>query len=175
MNMIAQQDNLVLREVERADAPFILKLYSSEAFRRGIGDRGVETLDDAIAYIEANFAKSYREHGFGMWLLEVDQQPAGVCGLVQRSYLDAPDLGFALLPEFFGRGIARKAARLTLTYVEQQQRHAKLFAITSATNQRSQALLLDIGFTQTESVREPLTGASLTTFYWLAPRAKVSS
>lgn len=174
MQIIGKQENIVLREVEITDAPFILELYGSEDFLLGIGDRGVHTLAEASAYIQTNFIKSYQQNGFGMWLIEVEQQAAGVCGLVQRDYLDAPDLGFALLRRYFGQGIARKAARMTLDFVEQQRRHPKILAITSETNQRSQQLLLDIGFVPINSRVEPKTGETLSTFSWLASFAKAN-
>src|ERR1700741_2419628 len=45
-------------------------------------------------------------------------QPIGVCGLVRREFLPGPDLGFALLPEFVGRGYATEAAHAGLRHAQ---------------------------------------------------------
>jgi RimJ/RimL family protein N-acetyltransferase len=42
--------------------------------------------------------------------------PIGICGLVKRNYLDDIDLGYALLPRYWGQGYAYEAAKAVLDY-----------------------------------------------------------
>ena len=170
MTVITTTTALTLREVTLDDAAFIHELYCGEDFRRNIGDRGIATLDDAKRFINQNLRGSYREHGFGLWVVEVNGEPAGVCGLVKRDYLASPDIGFALLPRFYGQGIARQAALATLDYAAQHLQLQQLLAITSKANTASQRLLSAIGFQPTDAITEPQSGEQLTTFIW-SPQA----
>ncbi|WP_411359365.1 GNAT family N-acetyltransferase [Pseudidiomarina salilacus] len=166
MKVITTTAALALREVNLDDAAFIHELYCGEDFRRNIGDRGIATLDDAKWFINHKLRGSYREHGFGLWVVEVNGEPAGVCGLVKRDYLACPDIGFALLPRFYGQGIARQAALATLDYAVEHLQLQQVLAITSQANSASQRLLSSIGFQPTAAVTEPTTGEQLTTFMW---------
>ncbi|KFZ29377.1 hypothetical protein IDAT_03175 [Pseudidiomarina atlantica] len=170
MKVITTTAALTLREVILDDAQFIHELYCGDDFRRNIGDRGIVTLEDAKRYINQNLRGSYLEHGFGLWVIEVNGELAGVCGLVKRDYLASPDIGFALLPRFYGQGIARQAALATLDYAAQHLQLRQLLAITSKANTASQRLLTAIGFQPTDAVTEPQSGEQLTTFIW-SPQA----
>ena len=68
---------IVIRETARLriarlttdDAPFILGLVNDPDFLRYIGDRGVRSLEDAVAYITNGPLASYARHGFGLYLV----------------------------------------------------------------------------------------------------------
>ncbi|MGH8028873.1 MAG: GNAT family N-acetyltransferase, partial [Arenimonas sp.] len=107
---------LRLRLLAEGDADFALELLNDAGFLAHIGDKGVRTREDARAYLCNGPLASYAAHGFGLWGVEPREGGAllGMCGLLQRDWLDAPDLGYAFLPAARGRGIAREAAEATL-------------------------------------------------------------
>lgn len=139
-------------ELGRDDADFILRLTNSEGWLRYIGDRGVRSREDAIRYIEDGPRRLYREHGYGLWRISRldDPAPMGLCGLVRRDSLPGPDLGFAFLPEFWGAGYAREAAKASLDFAREQVRLPSLLAICQTDNAASLKLLEAIGFTRVE-------------------------
>ena len=139
-------------ELTEADAGFILRLTNSEGWLRYIGDRGVRSHDDAIRYIEDGPRRLYREYGYGLWRISRldDPTPMGLCGLVRRDSLPGPDLGFAFLPEFWGRGYAREAAEASLAFVRDRLELPGLLAICQQDNAASLALLAHLGFRQIE-------------------------
>jgi ribosomal-protein-alanine N-acetyltransferase len=130
------------------DADFILRLTNSEGWLRYIGDRGVRSREDAIRYIEDSPRRLYRDHGYGLWRISLidDPTPMGLCGLVRRDSLPGPDLGFALLPEFWGQGYAREAAEATLGFVRDTLLLPGLLAICQQDNAASLGLLEGLGF-----------------------------
>lgn len=148
MPPVLTTDRLVLREFTEADAPFVHALLNDPGFLRFIGDRGVRTPDDARAYIETGPRASYRAHGFGLWRVErrEDGEPVGTCGLLKRDFLDAPDLGYAVLAAHTGHGYAREAARATLRHARETLGIRTLYAYVDADNDRSIRLLTDLGF-----------------------------
>ena len=73
--------------------------------------------------------------------------PVGITSLVQRDYLPQPDIGFVVLPAWRGQGIATEAARLTLAYAQNELGINPVYAMASANNDRSIAILKKLGMT----------------------------
>lgn len=148
-------DRLGLRELHAGDAAFILRLVNEPSWLRFIGDRGIRNLDHARAYLANGPVAMYRRCGFGLWLMELKTTgaPIGICGLIRRDTLPDVDLGFALLPEYWGQGYAHEAAAATIAYAKNTLALARLVAITAPDNHASQALLKKLGFTYERTLR----------------------
>lgn len=146
--VVLETERLILREVEEADAPFILELLNSPGFLENIGDRGVRTVESAREYIVERVLGSYEKHGFGMWLAaqKSDGAPVGLAGLVKRDGLDMPDVGYAFAPRAWGQGYAKEAAGAVLAHAQGAMGIPQLAAITTPTNYASMAVLRKIGF-----------------------------
>ena len=130
------------------DAAFILKLVNEPGFHRYIGDRGVRTLEDAQGYLRERVIPSYERYGFGLWrvALKRDGQPIGMCGLLQRPFLDVADIGYAVLETMHGQGYAVEAATATLAYARDNLGLGRIKAIVAPDNERSIHLLAKLGF-----------------------------
>ncbi|HTH51430.1 MAG TPA: GNAT family N-acetyltransferase [Pyrinomonadaceae bacterium] len=154
--MILSTDRLTLREIVAADAPFTNRLLNSEGFLKYIGDRGVRSDDDAEKFINERYCASYREHGYGLWVVEAREydRPVGLCGFVKRDYFDHPDLGFAYLPEECRKGYGHEAAKASLVYGKERLGFTNVLAITSLDNDASIALLSKLGFAS-DGIIEP--------------------
>ncbi|MBY5991200.1 GNAT family N-acetyltransferase [Ferrimonas balearica] len=137
---------LRLRHARETDAPFILALVNSAGWIEYIGDRGIRTEAQAIEYIRQQLQAHYDQHGYGLYVVEHQRRAIGLCGLLNRDTLPCPDLGFALLPEAQGQGLAQEAARLILTAECPRLGLTKLWAITASHNHASARLLTRLGF-----------------------------
>lgn len=138
------------------DSGFIERLYNCDDFIRYIGDRQIRSLRDAELMLIQGPMASYQHRGFGLWrvaLRECDT-PIGVCGLIKRPSLEDIDLGYALLPEYHGRGYAREAAQAVLAWAPQALGVDRLVAITQLRNAASIRLLEGLGF-RYERLAEP--------------------
>lgn len=138
---------LIMRPLTLADAPFMLQLLNDSSFIRNIGDRGVRSEAEAVAYLTAGPLASYQQYGFGLRAIELQQdgQLIGICGLIQRETLDAPDLGYALLPDYTGQGYALEAAKAAVQWAVTLDL-AQLYAVVSLENEASKRLLAKLGF-----------------------------
>lgn len=74
-------------------------------------------------------------------------KPIGTCGLLKREALDFPDLGYAFLPEFCGKGFAMEAADAILKKEIVNHSLNTVLAVTFPDNLSSNNLLKKIGFT----------------------------
>jgi ribosomal-protein-alanine N-acetyltransferase len=144
---ILETQRLSLSQLHVADALFIYELLNSPGWLQFIGDRGIKTLDDARNYIEKGPQASYAKHGFGLYLvkLKTDDTSIGICGLIKREALMHPDIGFAFLTEFIGKGYAFESASAVLNHGRTVLGLDPILAITNPDNQRSIGLLEKLG------------------------------
>lgn len=144
---ILETPRLSLREFDLNDSDFILKLVNSPNWLEFIGDKGVKTVEDAKEYLESGPIKSYRENGYGLWLVQLKDTniPIGMCGLVNRETLENIDIGFAMLPDYSKLGYGLEIANATMFYVKYNLKINKVIAITDANNIASIRLLTKIG------------------------------
>jgi len=141
-------ERLLVREFDTNDAEFILELLNQPSFIQFIGDKGVRSVDDARNYITTGPIESYQRHGFGLYLVELKDRkvPIGMCGVLKRESLPDPDLGFAFLPEYWGKGYAFEAASAALDQARDFFKLARILAITNPDNDASIKLLATLGF-----------------------------
>lgn len=162
--MILATPRLTIREMDPVDdAEFICELLNSEGFLKYIGDRGVRTPEEASDFIETRYRQSYRDHGYGLYTVElknnsefqIPNSQLGICGFVKRDTLPHPDLGFAFLPQSSGNGYAFEAAEGCLKFGTDKLGFTEVLAIATQDNSRSHALLFKLGFKDAGLTKQP--------------------
>lgn len=152
---VLETERLTLRWLIADDAVFILDLLNQPSFLKFIGDKGVRTLDDARGYINDGPMKMYRDRGHGLYAMELKGNPTtiGICGLIKRDGLDDPDIGFAVLPEYWRRGYTFEAAAAVLEHGRETLGIERIVAITSPKNVASIQLLEKLGMHREGTIR----------------------
>jgi ribosomal-protein-alanine N-acetyltransferase len=173
---ILETERLVIRELVIADAAFILELLNEPAFIEFIGNKGVRDLGSAETYLRDGPLASYAKHGFGLWRVALkDGTPIGSCGLLQRDFLSHPDLGYAFLSRYHGRGYALEAATAVLAHARGPLRAEVLHAITAFRNPASIRLLGKLGFEFVDFIEQPGATEPSRLFVSNVPRAPSQS
>lgn len=146
-----QTARLQIRPLDHSDSDFMFKLLNSASWIQFIGDRKVRNTEDARLYI-ARIVNDPKVHYF---VLEEkrNRQPVGILTLIQRTELPYPDFGFALLPEYEGKGFAFEAADCFLRRLAQTVDKIELLAITLPANTASRKLLEKLNF-RLDTLRE---------------------
>jgi RimJ/RimL family protein N-acetyltransferase len=159
---VIETERLMLGELTAGDAAFLLALHTDPDFIANIGDRGVHTLEDARRYIDQVLRRSYREHGFGLWLMarRDSGEAVGLCGLVSRDWHPHVEIGFALLPAARLRGYVFEAAAAVVAFARDSLRLERLIALTAPDNGRSIRVLERLGFRFERLVRAGADGDS---------------
>lgn len=152
LDPVAETERVRLRRLHTADAAFLLELLNQPSWLEFIGDRNVRSAAQARDYLVQRIDAQFERYGYGMWGVELrvhaplmTGQPVGLVGLVKRDYLPEPDLGFALLDAYAGRGLAYEAACAVLP-LARARGLTRLLAITDPDNRRSIALLHRLDF-----------------------------
>ena len=152
-----QTERLTLGPVTVDDAGIMLAIWNDPAFIRNVSDKGIRTLSEAREAIVAGPEQTFAEHGYGPYCLALKSDAAriGICGLFKRDYLEHPDIGFALLPDWVGQGYAREAAEEIIRHAREDLGLNKLHAIVSPANDASVGLIRRLGLTYERDLELP--------------------
>jgi len=166
MKIIFETERLFIREFTEDDTDFIIDLLNSPGWLEFIGDRNVKNSEQASEYLKNGPIKSYKENGYGlsMVVLKESNKPIGMCGIINRDYLENPDIGFAFLPEYEGRGYAFEAAAGTIKHAKENYQISTVLAITVPANKRSINLLEKIGLRFVKYITTPNDSEELMLF-----------
>ncbi len=138
---------LHLRWMTADDADLLLAIWNDPAFILHVGDRGVRTLEEAVDAFRAGPQQLYRDYGYGPYRVALRDtgRAIGICGLFRRDGLPDPDIGFAFLPPYVGRGYGGEAARAVAGHARDTLELPRLTAIVSPGNAPSIALIEKLG------------------------------
>lgn len=144
---LLETDRLRLRPVTGDDFALMLAVWNDPAFIRNVGDRGIRTEGAARDAIRDGAQKLFDDFGYGpcCMSLKSDRAMVGICGLFQRENLDDPDIGFAVLPDYCGKGLAGEAAIAVVQHASNALQLNKLTAIVSPSNAASIGLIEKLG------------------------------
>ncbi|MCH1431084.1 MAG: GNAT family N-acetyltransferase [Flavobacteriaceae bacterium] len=122
----------------------MFRLLNSNEWKKNIGDRDVSTTDQAKIYI-SNILKGDSIEYFVIEKLD-DSTPIGILSYMIRDFMDYPDIGFALLPEYYHKGFALEATKEYLKNLFLNKQNLIVAAICKKENYNSIQLLEKIGF-----------------------------
>jgi RimJ/RimL family protein N-acetyltransferase len=139
---------LLLREWRDDDVePFAAMSADSEVMELLLGPMDRARSDFWVAGARG----FWREHGYGLWVVEIPGEApfAGIVGL-NRAAFKAPftpavEVAWRLARPYWGRGIAREAARAVIEDGFYRLGLAEIVAITTPANRRSWGLMERLG------------------------------
>lgn len=133
---------LACRRFTGDDRPAFARLYSDPDIMRHLAD-GVPFSPRQIADRFTRVQEHYRRQGFGMWAL-VDRQTlkiVGRAGLQHLSGVDEVEVGYALFPEHWGKGLATEIAGALVRYGFEKLNFPRIVALVSPQNTASMNVL----------------------------------
>ena len=144
---LLETPRLRLSRLTQADAAFLVALLNQPSFLRFIGDKQVRNEADAVRYLREGPDATYARYGFCLYRMALkDSDTAiGMCGLLQREQLEAPDIGFAVLTAFEGKGYGSEAAQAVLQHAFSMLKLPRILGIANVDNAGSHRLLEKIG------------------------------
>jgi len=158
--IVAESERLRMRWLEDSDAAFYRDMLTDPDFIANIADRGITSVDAALASMRERVYTSYEVHGFGMYRVELKDsgEAVGMAGLVKRDFLEDVDVGYAFLPAGRGRGLATEAAGAMLQHARDDFGLRRIAAIVAPHNTPSIRVLERLGFRDAGTVQFPDDG-----------------
>ncbi len=150
MNLNLQDGVLTLRPFEEQDLSGFAALHADEAVMADLG--GPISADEAKDKL-AGFMKSFETYGYSRLVALWEGDFAGYVGVTRTGddthALGAHDeIGWRILPRFWGKGLATRAAKLALSDTFDRVGLPEVLAYTGPDNLRSQAVMSRLGLTR---------------------------
>lgn len=141
-----ETDRLILRRFTEDDRDIVARWNADPAFTRHLA--GVQTRAQSDEAFD-RWARHWAGHGFG--LLGVEWRETGeLVGRVgpsfHRMWSQDPELGWALAPAWWGRGIASEAGGAALRWTFRELDFARVVSITTEPNAASRNVMAKLGF-----------------------------
>ena len=171
-----ETERLTLSPWTEGDREHIVELYADPDASRDFGRtltrvESEKTFDKYLAAFEA--------HGFTRWKLSLKDGTfigtTGVMRVINHQALGTHDeIGWRLLPSFWGKGYATEAARAALTDVQTRCGLRDIITYTSPDNLASQAVMERLGYIRTperdfSAVYETVEGGVWHGWVWSVP------
>lgn len=160
--LLPESPRLLFRAWTGADFPHARRLWGDPRVMRYL--RPDPLTDDEVRQRLAREATNLDRLGFQYWPLFLADTGAfaGCCGLKPCPYEGSPEvpeleMGFHLVPEVWGRGLATEAGRAVAALAFDRLGAARLYAGHQPENDASRAVLLKLGFDFVRDVFYPDT------------------
>ena len=127
------------------DAASFFALNGNRDVMRWTGERPIASIDEARAAIAAY--PDFDTVGYGRWACELKKtrRIIGFCGLKYLPELDAVDVGYRFLPEFWGRGLATEACAASVRFGFETLGLPRILGIVLPDNTASIRVLQKVG------------------------------
>jgi len=145
---IIETPRLILRPFTMEDAAAVVRFGSENRTQELTGDVGIYTIEKAQEIIQEVWLKEYEQYGYARMAVMVksSNELIGFSGLKHLPELNAPDLGYRFLPDYWGQGIATEAGRVILDWGFKNFDFEKIVAFSFAFNFGSMGVLRKLNF-----------------------------
>ena len=152
--IIFETERLLVRSYNENDRDIFFLLNANEDVMRYI--RPVKTKKECDEFLLEVIAYSEAEKIYGRWAVEDKFTKAfvGSFAVIPVEGKEQMQLGYALLPEHWGKGYATELTVAGLRYVFSQTPINPIYAYTQSPNLSSQKVLLKAGFKVTGGYKE---------------------
>lgn len=145
---------LQMREFTLDDVDDVYAFANNPQVSKYTGDAGmVKTKDDAALIIKDVWMADYERYGYGRYALiyKAEQKIIGFCGVKFEKRLNATDIGYRLLPEYWGKGLATEAVKAAMNYANDTLGIKRILADAVDENTASNKILRKLGFEKIDS------------------------
>lgn len=151
MEIFAETDRLILREVVSADKQGMFELDSDPLVHQYLGRKPVldiKQVEEAIRHIR----QQYVDNGIGRWAIveKSTNKFLGWTGLklvtqLTNNHIGYYDIGYRLIRKYWGKGFATESAIASLDYGFDKLQLSDIYGIADVKNTASRSVLEKIG------------------------------
>jgi RimJ/RimL family protein N-acetyltransferase len=137
---------VLLRQWEERDRPWFAELNADPVAMEFFPSTLTREQSDAMV---DRLRAVIEDKGWGFWCLEIDGRCAGFTGLnvptFDAPFMPAIEIGWRMLPRYWGQGYVTEAAHLALDYGFGVLSAGEIVAFTAPANRRSRAVMERLG------------------------------
>lgn len=150
--MLLETKRLSIRRFTIEDAAAVLEFGSNDQVCELTGDKKINTLKEAEDIINNIWLPEYEKYGYARMALvyKKDKKVIGFAGLKFETEFDVTDIGYRLLPEYWGKGLATEACIPLLFYGFKVLKIPKIVGVCLTENRASANVLKKLGLKLTK-------------------------
>ncbi|MBS0629379.1 MAG: GNAT family N-acetyltransferase [Verrucomicrobia bacterium] len=144
--MILKTIRLIIREFTQEDIDALASLLGNQQVME-FSVAGPLSKEQTQEYLMQRILPHYANHGFGLWAVVYEGEVIGYAGLLSQ-LIDGEnlvELGYRLIPQYWGRGLASEAASAIAHYGFEKLKLNKIISIIEAKNGRSISVAKRLG------------------------------
>ena len=149
MKILVETPRLIMREFCLKDIDEVYEFSIDPEVTRYTGDAGaVKTREDAKKIITDIWQLEYRKYGYARYALihKKDEKIIGFCGMKYEPEIKGPDIGYRMLPKYWGKGLGTEAAKAILEYAKDVLKLNRIIGDAVIENVGSNRILQNLGF-----------------------------
>jgi [ribosomal protein S5]-alanine N-acetyltransferase len=152
--IIFETERLVVRTYNEKDKKNFYLLNGNRKVMRWI--RPVKTRKESDDFLLETLARTETDPAMGRWAVEEKSigKFVGSFAIIPVENSEHIQLGYALLPRYWGKGYATELTKTGLHYVFSKTKLKVIYALTELPNLSSQKVLIKTGFTENGIVME---------------------
>jgi ribosomal-protein-alanine N-acetyltransferase len=154
---VLDTERLILRRIVPADAAALFKLRTDERVLKYLLREGPKSMGEIYKFIEL-VDENLSQHNAICWGMELKEQPGPLFGNIvlqniRKGHYRA-EVGYSMLPDYFGKGLMNEALQKVLEYGFQTMKLHSVEAILDPGNDESRKLLERNGFVKEGHFKE---------------------
>lgn len=165
--LICETERLQLIAAKESHAQFISDMYNRDGVKEWLLDYGLDTPQDVLDKFIPIGEPYAKQNGFSMCVIKekASGKLVGINGMLKRDFLDSPNIGYAMHPDFWKCGYATESC-LGLVNLCRSKGYKKLYAgNVNPLNARSINVLKRIGMKMEQEKFEWGKGGSVGQLY----------
>lgn len=114
-----ETERLILRRFTLGDVPAFLAMNTDPQILRFTGgDKAITNLAEAEQAMRAAPLADYEKYGYGRLAVEhkASGEVIGFCGIKYLPEFSLPEIGYRILPAYWGQGLISEAAKVVLAH-----------------------------------------------------------
>jgi len=139
---VLSTERLTLRGWRESDRSAFHAMNSDPRVMATIGP--VMSRAQSDAYMN-RILQHFADHGFGVWCVELRDEPVGYTGFMVPWFRDGVEIGWRVRSDYWGHGIAPEAAQECLRHGFGDLGFEEIISFTAATNANSRRVMDKIG------------------------------
>nr|WP_294796279.1 GNAT family N-acetyltransferase [uncultured Mucilaginibacter sp.] len=153
MQTIIETSRLIIREITSNDLKGMFEIDSDAEVHRYLGNDLVKSIGESEKII-AFIRQQYLDNGIGRWAM-TEKESGNFMGWTGFKFISETingqsgyyDLGYRMLPRYWGKGYATEGATACLKYGLEILNLKPIYAMANAENAASKNVLIKTGFT----------------------------
>ncbi|BAY80641.1 putative acetyltransferase [Calothrix parasitica NIES-267] len=145
---IIQIDGLTMEPLQLSDLDSLTAIWSDPEVTRFLPSRGKPIPREKVERASASFVEHWEKRDYGIWKIVEDEtdKMLGYCGLRYLDELNEVELLYGLAKTHWGKGIATKAAKASVSYGFNEANLNRIIALALPENEASKKVIEKTGF-----------------------------